>query len=490
MLFNSLIYLFFLPVVFLFFYLTGERYRWAVLLIASYVFYGYLLKPVLLLVLTLVILITFWFGRFIDRNPDRARRRMFLWIGVTANLLILVYFKYYPFLLLNLNKLLDTVAPGTSIEVPPTLVSIGLSFFIFQAISYLADIYFRMAKPEQHFGHFALYISFFPKLLQGPIERVGDLAPQLKTNYEFNYDNMRSGLLLITWGLFKKIVVADRLALYVSTVYGDVHTYTGLSLILATYLYAIQIYFDFSGYTDVAIGSARLFNINLTQNFNNPYLATSVADFWRRWHISFSRWILDYVFEPLQMKFRNWGKWGTASGLLITFILAGLWHGASWNYILFGLCHGVYLSAAFIYKPLQKKIKKRFFLQKPEILNIWQMFVTFNLISFAWIFFRANNLSDAWYIINNLFVFNSIDYSNYGLIFDYFREYILLGLGTYSFIVTVLALAIVYLVSHLSKHVLIFDLSFAYRWSIYYSLVMLIIFFGVYKGNNFVYFMF
>jgi len=424
MFFNSLTYFIFLPVVFLIFSFSPDRWRWLILLLASFVFYGSLLKPYLLVVLSVVILISFWFGKLIDQSQNLHSRKRMLWIGVAANLSFLLYFKYAAFLLQNLNVLLGSIAGKVSLDVPPLLVSIGISFFIFQAISYLADIYFRTAKPEPHLGYLALYLSFFPKLLQGPIERSKDLLPQLKQPYKFDRDFFRSGLLIFTWGLFKKVVVADRLALYVDAVYGNVGSYTGLTLILATYLFTLQIYFDFSGYTDMALGTARFFNIRLTQNFNSPYLATSVADFWRRWHISFSRWIFEYVFEPLQMRFRNYGNWGIAAALLVTFILAGLWHGASWTFILFGLTHGIYLSVAFVYKPYRKKLYKLLGVEKSKWLKWWQVFVTFNLVSFSYVFFRADNLNDAWLVINKLTKFDSIQGMKLVGKFDVYELYV------------------------------------------------------------------
>jgi len=402
MVFNSLSYFFFLPIVFLIYLVVSDRYRWLVLLLSSYVFYGFLLKPILLIALSAVIMLTFLIGRLIDQSADRSVRRMFLWIGVIVNLALLIYFKYLPFLTQNLNLILKSFSMGIAIDVPSSLVSIGLSFYIFQAISYLADIYFRMIKPEQHFGYFALYLAFFSKLLQGPIERGGDLLPQLKAKYEFNYDNMRSGMLLFAWGLFKKVVVADRIGLFVDPVYNDVHSFAGLPLLLATYAYAFQIFMDFSGYTDMALGSACLFNVKLTNNFNSPYLATSITDFWRRWHISLSRWILDYVFDPLQMQFRKWGKLGTTSALMVTFMTCGIWHGASWNYVIWGCIHGVYLVSAFTYKPYQKKWHKALHMNKSMWYKAWQIYITFNLVCFAFVFFRSTNLSDAIYCISHL----------------------------------------------------------------------------------------
>jgi alginate O-acetyltransferase complex protein AlgI len=260
-----------------------------------------------------------------------------------------------------------------------------------------------MQEPERHFGYFTLYLAFFPKLLQGPIERAGDLLPQLRGAGRFDQDNFRAGLLQFGWGMFKKAVIADRLALYANEVYGDPHAFTGLPLLIATYIYAFQIYYDFSGYTDMALGTARMLNVRLTRNFNAPYLARSLADFWRRWHISFSRWILDYLFKPLQMRLRDWKSAGTASALLVTFVLSGIWHGASWGFVIWGALHGLYLGASVFYKPLQKRIYRRLGLEKSKAQLLWQTAVTFNLVCFAWIFFRAASVSDAFYVASHLF---------------------------------------------------------------------------------------
>jgi len=391
--------------------MAGIRYRWLVLLLASYIFYGFLLKPALLFVLTLVILITFWFGKLISNNPDRSKRKWLLWAGVIANLSLLIYFKYIPFFTENLNLLLRILHVNVSANVPSLLVSIGLSFFIFQAISYLADIYFRITKPEPHLGYFALYLSFFPKLLQGPIERAKDLLAQLKEPYQFDYGVIRNGLLLFMWGLFQKVVVADRLGLFVDVIYNNPHSYSGLTFLVATYCYAFQIYYDFSGYTNMALGTASLFNIRLTQNFNRPYLATSVADFWRRWHISFCRWILDYIFEPLQMRWRDWGIRGTAAALIVTFLASGIWHGASWGYIVWGGLHGFYLAISIFWKPYQKKLHKRLGLQKTWRLKIWQTAVTFHLVCFTYIFFRATSFADALHIVKQIVTGVPADFS-------------------------------------------------------------------------------
>jgi D-alanyl-lipoteichoic acid acyltransferase DltB (MBOAT superfamily) len=481
--FNSLKYFLFLPVVYLVFYFVGERGRWFVLLAASLLFYAAQNVPYLLAVLILVAMTTYGFGIWLDQAESAKTKRILLWSGVATNVLILVGMKYLPFLSENLKAFSVLLSLDTQIQPVKAFVSIGVSYYVFQAISYLFDIELEIEKPERHFGLFFLYLAFFPKLLQGPIERASELIPQLKIKYEFNYDNMRFGMLLFLWGLFKKVVIADRLGLYVDAVYNDVHSFTGLSLLLATYAYAFQIYMDFSGYTDMALGSARLFNINLTQNFNSPYLATSLADFWRRWHISFSRWILDYIFKPLQMQWRNWKNWGTATALVVAFLISGIWHGASWGFVIWGGLHGFYMASSVFYKPYQKKLHKALGIEKTNLLKAWQVFLTFNLVSFAWIFFRANSLADSLYVITNML--RGVK----GL-----RSGFILLQGGFEISLVVLSLLVIacskyVLLSHNKSGIEYFicEKSICYRWSFYTLLTVSIILFAFCTNSNFIY---
>jgi D-alanyl-lipoteichoic acid acyltransferase DltB (MBOAT superfamily) len=383
---------------------------------------------------------------------------------------------------MNLSYIINGTTTGITFPLNKTLITIGVSYYIFQAISYLIDIYLDIEKPELHLGYFALYMSFFPKLLQGPIERAHALIPQLHEKYEFNYNNMRSALLIITGGLFKKIVIADRLALYVNPVYNNVTGYSGIIFIITTYLYALQIYFEFSGYTDIALGTGRLFNIKLTQNFNSPYFANSVADFWRRWHISFSRWILDYIFKPMQMKLREWRSVGTVVAIIITFVISGVWHGASWCFIVWGLLHGLYLGAAVIYQPIKNHIHEKLNLKKTKILKVCQVMVTFHLVSFAWIFFRANNIGDAWYIVNHMLT-GAKDVSAI-LISQKYDGIIVLSTSLIAMYILRLAKYKYDLLEYL------FDKPTWIRWSYYYTVIMAILFFGVYDDSKFIYFQF
>lgn len=466
MILSSLSYFLFLPLVFLIQYFTRERYRCFVLLGASYAFYAGFKAPQLLLVLLLVTAISYNCGLWLGREPEESKRKKIFWLGTLSCLLILAVTKYLP-IFLNFDS-----APVSE----TLLISIGVSYFIFQAISYLADIYLEVLEPEQSLRYHALSLAFFPKLLQGPIERGGDLLPQLKTPYVFDYYALRSGVLLFAWGLFKKVVIADRLALYANAIYSDVHLYKGLPLIIGTYAYALQIYFDFASYTDMARGTARIFGINLSQNFNSPYLATSVADFWRRWHMSFSRWILDYIFKPLQMTWRNQGQSGTAMALIVTFLVSGIWHGATWGFVIWGLLHGIYLACSTYYRPYQKKLHKKMGVEKSRLLKIVQIVMTFHLVTFAWIFFRADHVNDAIYVIKNMTIWDG------GL-----KDFLLEG-GKKSLIIlpttlTVLLLAAVY------PQLAVFieaQLEGRKRWLIYYALVMLIFTCGLF-GKGFIY---
>jgi len=464
MTFTSLPFLFFLPLVFLAFHCVGARWRWLILLGASYLFYASFKAPYLPLVLLLVTCSSYLCGLRMGEYADERGRARWLWLGCLFCVSLLAVLKYLP-----------VAWPG---GLPAKIVSIGVSYFTFQAISYLVDVYLETEEPERHFGRFALYLAFFPKLLQGPIERCGDLLPQLRAPFRPDYDSLRSALLLFTWGLFKKVVLADRLAVYSDQVYGRVHDYSGWSLLVGTYAYALQLYFDFSAYTDMARGISRLFGINLTENFNGPYLATSVADFWRRWHISFSRWILDYIFKPLQIAWRQHGQAGTALALLVTFLASGIWHGANWGFVVWGTLHGVYLACSTYYRPYQKRLHSWLGVETRGWLKWWQRLVTFNLVCFAWIFFRAHSLSDACYVVANLF--------------SAAKGTAIFAAPAGGGLLAVLCPALLLLVStdSLFQKAKALEQHAFVRWVSYYALLLVILIFGKFGESSFVYFKF
>jgi D-alanyl-lipoteichoic acid acyltransferase DltB (MBOAT superfamily) len=494
MTFTSIVYLLFLPLVWLIYQLTPDRYRWLLLLAASYVFYAALKIPYLLAVLLLVTAVSYVAGMLLGAATDPTQRKVILWCGVGGNLLVLVILKYLPFLSENMRALIQRLGVSDPITSFNPLVAIGVSYFIFQAIAYLTDVYLEIDSAERHFGRFALYMAFFPKLLQGPIERGNDLLPQLREPYQFDYDQARWGLVIFTWGLFKKVVIADRLEFFVEPVYSNVHAWSGLPLLIATYAYAFQLYFDFSGYTDMALGSARLFNIRLTQNFNSPYLAISVADFWRRWHISFSRWILDYIFKPLQMEWRGWGTQGTALALVVAFLVSGIWHGASWGFVTWGGLHGTFLAVSVYWKPYQKKLHLRLGIAKTRLLTAWQVFATFNLVCFAWIFFRTATVGDAWYVITHLVIAND---TLPVLSMEFVKNSIFIGQSSAEFAVVVLGLLVMMVIGMIFKRQRVYD-YFLYlkekttivRWAHYVTLCLSIVCLGSFGASHFIYYRF
>ena len=484
MFFDSPAYFLFVPVIWLVYQVTPDARRWLVLLVASVLFYATLKAPVLLAAWAGVTWVSYECGLRMARQTAETARGRLLWAGIAANVGVLCGVKY-------LHTLAQAFYPSLAADTAwgNLFVTIGVSYYTLQAVSYLTDVYMETAEPETHFGRFALYLGFFPKLLQGPIERASDLMPQLRTPYERNTDNLYSGLILFGWGLFKKEAVANRLAVYVDAVYGDVSAHDGVTLVWATYLYAIQIFADFSGYTDMALGVAQMFNIRLTQNFNSPYLAASVPDFWRRWHISFSRWILDYIFKPLQIQWRDGRNFGVAAALMVTFLFSGLWHGFAWTFIVWGALHGLYLAASVFWKPWQTRIFGNAGPQTHPVRRAAQVFVTFNLVAFAWIFFRANSMSDALTVLSRLTTGWSALTDPSAL-----APALLLGRAAQS-VLTALGMIAVLIGGDLLQNRWGLDVRFAQqkiwvRWVWIYLLAFAIIFFGMFTKQQFIYFQF
>jgi alginate O-acetyltransferase complex protein AlgI len=503
--FDSVIFYPYLAVVFALFYSLPKSFRPVVLLSASIVFYAALNVPHLILSLGWVIVISYFTGRTIRAASSEKAKKWIYVTGVLLNLTALVVCRYIPFLSDNMNVLFRLASYPFAIHVPEPLVSIGVSFYVFQAISYLTDIRLEVRDPETRFITFALYIGFFPKLLQGPIERAGALIPQLRLKEDFRYESARAALLLFAWGLLKKVVIADRLAIFVNSVYDRVHSlgvFEGVSFLWATIFYALQIYCDFSGYTDMAIGIAGLFNVRLINNFDKPYLANSIAEFWRKWHISFSSWIFDYIFRPLQMKWRKMKTVGNVMALMVTFLVSGIWHGASWGFIIWGLLHGIFLSAHVIYAPLKKNIIRLLNLKKTRALTIWRTFFTFCLVSLAWIFFRAQNVRDAMYILKHFFsgwasylsLFTSgIFHSNrWKMLF----ESVWGGEPSLKEFAILLPILTVFLLFEYNsyfkntKWIAIFNQNRIFRWFVYLTLISTIFIFGVAERQTFIYFKF
>ena len=395
MLFNSVSFGIFIIVVFIMYYLVPHKYRWAFLLISSYAFYmnlhiGY---GILLLATTAL---TYTMARSLEKADTTEAKKRCLLYGILPLILILLFYKTAGPVIDRLNLLANAGRLTMQPITVKVLLPAGISFYFFQSMGYLIDVYRGRIKAERHFGYYALFVSFFPQLLAGPIGRADSLLPQYKKERPFVYENVTYGLKLMAWGYFKKLVIADVYAGVVNGVYDYAQSYVGLVFIVVTVMFAFEIYCDFSGYSDIAIGCAKLFGIDLMTNFKSPYYSFSIKEFWSRWHISLSTWFRDYVYIPLGGN--RVPKWRHCLNLFITFLVSGFWHGSSLTYIIWGGFHGLLQIIETLVYPKTRKgelVKRR--------RHLWQLPVTFALLCFSWIFFRANNIQDAIWIISRLF---------------------------------------------------------------------------------------
>lgn len=446
-------------------------------------------KPVYILILVFTIVIDYYAGIWIARAETRKKKKRLLLLSIVANVGVLVVFKYYNFLTDNINLVLKTFHTNGTIPLLHILLPIGLSFHTFQAMSYTIEVYRGRQKPEKHFGIYALYVMFYPQLVAGPIERPQNILHQFHEEKKFNYGNMRSGLILIAWGLFKKVVIADRLALFVNQAYSNPYEYKGLPLIVATVFFAFQIFCDFSGYSDIAIGSAKCMGFDLMTNFNRPYQATSISDFWRRWHISLSTWFRDYVYIPLGGSKVPRARWYL--NLLIVFLLSGVWHGANWTFVVWGLLHGVYLvTESELYQRYPSLKSKTGF-----AAVVVKRSIVFILVTIAWVFFRAQNVSQAVYVIRHFLSGLPVQLKQAASNVNYLRLQLLyVNQNGADFFIAIIALLVMMLVHRFQRNNRFDDWltqqSSFLRWSIYYGLVLVFVCFGVFNRSEFIYFQF
>lgn len=455
------------------------------LLAASYLFYMRW-NPKYIIVLLIVTAVAYLAGLWLTAETNSRTRRLILIIGLLTILGILFFFKYSSLA----NRLLQAVftqlgASGSLVGIRLVL-PLGISFYTLQAISYIIDTYSGVAHSEKHFGRFALFMAFFPHLTAGPIARSNHLLPQFYEPHSPNYENIVTGLQRMAWGFFKKLVIADRLALLVNQVYGEPTSYSGIVLILATYAFAFQIYCDFSGYADIAIGAARVMGFDLQENFRQPYHAQSIVDFWRRWHISLSNWLRDYIFYPISRVLRRSrinfkGFLSLAVPPMVTMLVCGLWHGTNWTFIIWGALHGLYIVVSVLSSRWKNRLRLPFTLPAHVATGI-KIFVTFNLVSFAWIFFRASTLSDAAYIVGHLLVNLEIPQPLLNM----------LPGGGYEWMIALLALLLMGAVEWMrerngSLRTVLRRQPAWLRWSVYYGLVLVIFMFGEFGAHEFIY---
>ena len=479
MLFNSIEFLIFFPVVTIIFFLLPYRYRWIHLLISSCIFYMAFI-PVYIFILLITISIDYTAAIFIEQSTGR-RRKAFLIISILSTCLVLFYFKYFNFIVSNINVLASVFQTPFKLKHLNIILPIGLSFHTFQSLSYVIEVYYERYRAERHFGIYSLYVMFYPQLVAGPIERPQQLLPQLKTPQQFDTSNLTSGLRLMLWGFFKKLVIADNLANIVNPVYDHYEQQNGLVLLLATYFFAFQIYCDFSGYSDIAIGAARVMGIRLMTNFNVPYISRSVREFWTRWHISLSTWFRDYVYIPLGGNQVSKARW--YFNILITFLISGFWHGANWTFVIWGGLNGIYLALENVL---------RWNARTSSLLLKWlHIFVTFHLILISWIFFRAKNLAVATEIIQRIFMQaprDVISYLHGQPVFLSIANFTSMGIP-----VIVAMVAAFYIVDFLKDRpffINFFHSSPVVRMGVYFVLFYTILFLGYFGETQFIYFQF
>lgn len=483
MLFNSTDYLLFFPVVVMLYYAFPDKWKWALLLAASYFFYAcWKLEYVALIMITT--LADYFIGLRIAKADQKRKKKNWLVLSILLNLGMLAGFKYLNFFSQSINDVLGLFSGESSFTVLNILLPVGISFYIFQSLSYTIDVYRGTAPAERHLGIFALYVSFFPQLVAGPIERSTNLIPQFYHPKSFSNDRFVSGLKLMVWGFFKKLVIADRLGLFVSYVYDNPTQHHGITVILASVLFVYQLYCDFSGYTDIARGSARIMGYNLMINFNRPLIAQSLRDFWNRWHISLTTWFRDYLLFSLPYIKNNRVVYTLLyRNLIITYLLMGLWHGASWTFVLFGAFHGVLI----VLETYTDKWRARFFdvsgIGKiPGLKLVLSQIVTFSLVVASLFFFRANSLNDSLLLMGSAFDFST---TKDALRFILKDNEVLFGI--------LMVVVLLFVERFHAKHNLMLSLAkkpLFIRWTMYAGLLFFVLLFGVLHEQKFIYFQF
>jgi len=461
------------------------------MLAGSYYFYM-CWRPELILLLIFITFVNYFAARKIYRAKKQHKKKNILIVSMFLNFGILFIFKYMNFFSQSMAAAVSVLGINYVPKEFDIILPMGISFFTFQAAAYTIDVYRERIKPVKHYGKFSLFISFFPQLVAGPIERSENLLPQFYQKHKFSLEQTKEGLKIMLWGFFKKVVIADRAAVAVNTVFNNVEFYSGLYLVLASLLFTIQIYCDFSGYSDIAKGAARILGFDLMDNFKRPFISKNIKEFWRRWHVSLSSWFMDYVYIPLGgnrkgelVKYRN---------LLITFMVSGLWHGAAWTFVIWGGLHGIFIVVYNIFAPVIYKIKTAIHMDKSRVLtfiyNAGVTCFTFGLVVFAFIFFRANSLDDGFFIISHM-LWNFRIWNTPQYLFDVFTG---MGLGLYEW--RVLIFAVLFLASAeifggenihetLKKH------NFVIRFAFYIIIALFVLLAGVfYNAGEFIYFQF
>lgn len=444
------------------YYAVPKKMRWGVLLLASLIFYVWSV-PYLIIYLLFSAVATFAFGKWAEKHKEHGKGMLTL--VVAANLAVLLFVKFYPLCETRLNF------PAFNILTP-----MGISFYTLQVIAYCVDVYKGKTEAQSNFMKYLLFVSFFPQILQGPIPRHEQLKEQLYEGHVFDYRTVKYGFQLILWGMFLKMVIADRAAIFVNAVFPEYHLYEGTVLAVAAVLYSIQLYTDFLGCVCIAMGAAQVFGIQLQTNFERPYMAVSIKDFWRRWHISLSSWLRDYVYIPLGGNRK--GKIRRYVNLLLTFLVSGIWHGSGLQYIFWGLMQGSYQVAGEILMPLRDAVKKALKInENSDFYVLWQRLCTFVLITISWVIFRASNLRAGLSMLKRIIT----DFTPWVLFDGTLYEF---GISSHSFIALILCIILVMIIEHMQEKGNIREMlsrqHIIVRWCIYLGAIALIAVLGVY----------
>ncbi|MEQ9498857.1 MAG: MBOAT family O-acyltransferase [Deltaproteobacteria bacterium] len=485
MLFNSFEFLIFFPVVVTLYFAVPHRLRWALLLCASYFFYMWWVPEYALLIVFSTV-VDYIASNRMGALKTKAERRPYMWVSVAVNLGLLFFFKYYNWV----NENVTAVVGRELLPLSHLLLPMGISFYTLQTMSYTLDVYRGKLKPEKHFGVFALYVSFFPQLVAGPIERAPNLLHQFYQKHKFEYARAANGLRLMAWGMFKKVVVADRLSMFTSSVYVEPQAQDGLTLAIATVLFGFQLYCDFSGYSDIAIGTAQIIGFDLMENFKRPYFSKNIEELWgRRWHISLTSWIKDYVYNPLAFMSRRASKARKHANILIIFLITGLWHGAAWRFVFWGMLNGVYVLAHVLTEKPRKKLREVTGLENhPRVLAALGIAFTFFIFVVGSVPFLAKDMSDAWYILTHMFGGWS------GAALSAFLANTGATIGKTNFALGLIGVAILFTVELFQERVRIREYLNTkpawIRWSLTYGLILYIALFGVFEYDEFIYFQF
>ncbi len=494
MLFNSLAFAVFMPIVFLIYWALPNKFRWMALLLANCYFY-LSWEPVYIIVILFTTAVSYFCALKIEHTSEKKNKKRILIVGTIVTLSLLLVFKYTNFMLASVFGILKTFAIPVQDTTLQLIMPLGISFYTFQMVGYIVDVYTGKIKAEKHFGKYALFVSFFPNIISGPIERASNMLAQFAEEKKFDYKEAVYGLRLILLGFLKKMVFADSMSKYVDVIFNHATDYSGFSFVIAMILFTFQIYCDFSGYSDIAIGIARLLGIRLMTNFKQPYMSATVKEFWSRWHISLSTWFRDYVYIPLGGN--RVSKMRKNLNLLLTFLISGLWHGANWTFVLWGGLHGLYQIAENTVKniyirrknsggiEIMDKIESGVVTKGRRVKKVAHILLTFCLVAYAWMFFRANSIADAIYITTHMFSG-----------FDWQQAMRDTTMSYFSVIKTGLAITFILTYDYFGlRHDLLKEidkLKLPLRWMLYIGIAALIIILSLHNGvkQEFIYFKF